>query len=111
MLHTIRYLLNNRVSVDELNSMDFELRPRLLILGVNGEVKSNEFIRLAKIEREKIGLRFDPQRRFICSDENLMYLGGRTYAINGEWTETKFKNAISLLNRNYPELKIDFEIL
>ena len=108
---TVKFMLNNGVSSQELNKHDFDLRPRQLLLSVNGEVKHEEFLRLIEIEREKNGFQFDPQRRFMVKDNELIKLNGKTFAVNGEWTQWKFKSAMNQFKKEFPNLNIHFRSL
>ena len=107
ILRTIRYLIGNDVDPVQIAKLDFGLRPSRILIGVSGEVDGDEFIQLAKIEQQKIGEWFD-SKRYFCNDGELIVHGGRTYAVNSQWTGKLFQIAMSKFMTDYKHLNFDF---
>ena len=103
----VGYILHSGVDAREISKLDFGLRPNQLLIGVDGEVNSEEFIRHAKLNQEAAGSWFDPVRYF-CQDNELIKLNGRTYAVNSQWTGKLFHKAMSQFKQDYAYLNIEF---
>ena len=112
----VDFILRNGGAVSEISKLDFGLRPSQLLIGVDGEVNSEEFIRRAKLEQKAVDLWFDPVRYF-CRDGELIKLKGRTYAVNSQWTGKLFRKqcqissmiTLTLILNFHPQVRVNLQ--
>ena len=108
LLRTVQFLLLNGADPFAINKREYALwGTKKILYSVAGEVRSEEFIRLANIEFGKTGRKF-AKIRYFCGDEELVPLNGRTYAICNQWSEEAFLEAMSDFKHDYVDLNIEF---
>ncbi|MCB1339680.1 MAG: hypothetical protein KDK24_01170 [Pseudooceanicola sp.] len=79
-------------------------RANRALIGVDGDVGQEEFVRLATMARAG---RFDPIRYF-CADDELLHREGRTYAFLNQWGGEDWLAAMNGLRSAFPHHRIDF---
>lgn len=101
-----RYLVENGVAPEEVAD-HCGPRANRALESVDGEVSAEDFHRLATEAREKEGRGFDSTRYF-CGDDELIHIGGRTYAFLNQWGGSDWMHAMVSLRGAFPEQEIDF---
>ena len=101
-----RFIVESGVAPEEVAQHCGRRSSRALI-SVDGELKSDDFIRLAKAARTTQGRNFDP-RRFFLADEDLLHFGGRTYAFSNQWGGANWLQGMKELCGAFPEKGIKF---
>lgn len=105
---TFRYLVVEKGVAPEKVAKHFGTRARRKPLRVAGEVGHGEFLRLANQVREAEGRKpFRPQRYF-CADEELVRIGGGTYAFYNGWSDPDWTEAMTSLCEAFPDQGITF---
>lgn len=85
----VRYLCDSGLTPKEIsNAADY--RPNHLFRSVPGKVSSVEFLKKMKDIELQTGRRFD-KRRYFCSDDELIFSGGSTYALWNQWGKPTFE--------------------
>ncbi|WP_171206759.1 hypothetical protein [Ruegeria sp. HKCCA0235A] len=103
----VRYLLENEVTPDSIAEKCN--RPvGIVFASVEGEVDADDFQILARASCEKEGRNFDP-RRYFCGNDELLRIGGRTYAFTNQWGGPAFDAAMVNLRNSFPQNEIAFE--
>lgn len=82
-------------------------RANRALRSVEGEVGHDDFVRLATESRAELGKRFDPIRWF-CGDDELLRVGGRTYAFSSQWGGDDWLEAMTNLRDAFPDRGIVF---
>ena len=72
-----------------------------------GQLGSAEFVARVNADRAASGRRFD-QRRWFCSDDELLHAGGRTYAVSNQWG-ARTEDMLRRLARSFPQARIEME--
>ncbi len=103
MFFVVKNLCDSGILPEKINEV---IHWRRLFLQIDGTVKSDEFIRLAKTQREAGGKMFE-KRRWYCDDDELIYVDGKTYALTNQWGN-RWGSAMNLLKENFPKAEIDF---
>ena len=101
-----RYLVENGASPETVAEQCGPRANRALV-SVDGEVNSDDFVRLARKGREKEGRGFDPIRYF-CGEDELIHIGGRTYAFLNQWGGSDWMQAMANLRDAFPNHGIAF---
>ena len=102
----VKCLLNKGIDPGELNRNEYVLfYYRRILIEVESEVDSDEFVRLFTLKRKEEGKSFEP-KRFYCSIGEPIKMNGRTYAVNKQWIEDQFWEAISHFKKIKPDLTI-----
>jgi hypothetical protein len=82
-------------------------RKNRMFCSVDGSVNAVEFIKKATDESEAEGKSFR-ERRFYCSDGELIVFEGRTYAFTNQWG-IRTPEAIDLLIKAFPEADVEYQ--
>ena len=106
ILRTFRYLVGSGITPQTVAQHCGRLSTRALA-SVDGEVGRDDFLRLATAARAANGKRFDPIRYF-CGDDELVRVGGRTYAFSTQWGGTDWQEAMTNLRDAFPDRGIVF---
>jgi hypothetical protein len=104
ILRTFRYLVERGIAPQAVAQQCGRLANRAVI-SVDGEVVHADFLRLATESRAASGKRFDPIRYF-CGDDDLLHVGGRTYAFTTQWGGTNWQEAMTNLRDAFPDCGI-----
>ncbi len=103
---TFRHLVESGIAPEAVAEHCGPRSSRALI-GVEGEVNREDFIRLAGELRAAQGRRFDPIRYF-CDNADLVRLNGRTYAFLNQWGGSDWLDAMTSLTEAFPDQGISF---
>lgn len=103
MFLVVKTLCNSEVAPDEISGIIYW---RNLFLETDGTLNSDEFIRIATLQREAGGKMFE-RRRWFCDEGELIYVDGKTYAFTNQWGN-RWNSAMNLLKDAFPDAKIDF---
>lgn len=106
ILRTFRYLVESGIEPATVASHCGPRANRAMI-SVEGDVGYEDFVRLATAARMAAGKRFDPNR-FFCGDDELLRVGGRTYAFSSQWGGTNWQEAMANLRDAFPDRRIVF---
>lgn len=101
ILRTFRYLVQSGIDPQAVAQRCGPRANRALI-SVQGEVEYDEFVRLATAARAANGKRFDPIR-FFCRDDELLRVGGRTYAFSSQWGGSDWWEAMNNLCETFQD--------
>ena len=101
-----QFLVKNGIAPEEI-AKHCGRRANRAFLSVDGEVGSDEFIRLANALRESAGKRFSA-KRFFCDDDQLVQFEGRTYSFSTQWGGADWMQAMNNLRDAFPQFGIDF---
>lgn len=107
ILRTFRYLVESGIEPEQVAKQCGSRANRALI-SVEGEVGFEDFVRSASADREANGRRFDPIR-FFCGEDELLRVGGRTYAFSSQWGGADWQQAMNNLRAAFPGHGIDFK--
>ena len=77
------------------------------MVSVEGEVFGDDFVEKAKLARAQEGRSFDA-KRFFCDDDELVHVGGRTYAFSSQWSGENWFEGMTELCTAFPDEKITF---
>jgi hypothetical protein len=105
-LRTFRYLVESGIAPETV-ARHCGPRANRAMISVEGDVAHEDFIRLATAARTAAGKRFDPNR-FFCGDDELLHVGGRTYAFSSQWGGTNWQEAMANLRDAFPDRGIVF---
>ena len=105
ILLVVRALVVNGVPPDRIAGL-MPWRPNRVWWSVEGEVDAEGFAERASSDARSNGSAFD-KRRWFCDDDELVSVGGRTYAFSNQWGKS-WPKAMSLLAESFPEHKISF---
>lgn len=94
------------IAPDELVAL-FDWRPNRVWYAVDGTVDGTEFKSLAAMKASSGGQPFD-DRRWLCEDEQLPHVNGRTYAFSSQWGGAKWHHAMKLLQERYSQFGISY---
>lgn len=103
---TFRHLVENGIAPETV-AEHCGPRAKRALVSVDGEVSGEDFYRLAKEARAKEGRSFDPARYF-CAENELLRVGGRTYAFLNQWGGNAWMQAMVNLRDSFPDQGIDF---
>lgn len=106
ILRTFRYLVESGIAPEEV-AKHCGPRANRALRSVEGEVGHDDFVRLATESRAELGKRFDPIRWF-CGDDELLRVGGRTYAFSSQWGGDDWLEAMTTLRDAFPDRGIVF---
>lgn len=106
ILRTFRYLVESGI-VPQTVAQHCGPRASRALISVEGEVGHDDFVRLATAARAANGKRFD-RSRFFCGDDELLRVGGRTYAFSSQWGGTDWLEAMTNLRDAFPDRGISF---
>ncbi|MHB1102646.1 MAG: hypothetical protein ACYC0C_07685 [Devosia sp.] len=106
ILRTFRYLVESGIDPQAV-AQHCGPRANRALISVEGEVAYDNFVRLATAARAANGKRFDPIR-FFCRDDELLHVGGRTYAFSSQWGGTDWLEAMTNLRDAFPDRRITF---
>jgi hypothetical protein len=102
----IRHLTDSGISPEQIiEAIGF--RKNRILRSVDGEMRSEEFIRKLKAEESEGGRIFDPGRHF-CNEDELIFFGGKTCAVHKMWGKTTHL-AIENLRKAFPEQRIEIK--
>lgn len=99
----VRFLCDSGISPEKI-TVAADFRPNHLFRSVSGKVSSVEFIKLMKEIESQTGRRFD-KIRYFCSDDELIFTNGSTYAMWNQWGKPTFE-VMKRLADSFPEHKI-----
>jgi len=106
ILRTFRHLVEGGIDPQTI-AQHCGPRAKRALISVEGEVDHDDFVRLATAAREANGKRFDPIR-FFCRDDELLRVGGRTYAFSSQWGGTDWLEAMNNLRDAFQDRRITF---
>ncbi|WP_114393766.1 hypothetical protein [Oleisolibacter albus] len=106
ILRTFRYLVESGIAPETV-AKHCGPRANRALRSVEGEVGHDDFVRLATKSRAELGKRFDPIRWF-CGDDELLRVGGRTYAFSSQWGGDDWLEAMTNLRDAFPDRGIVF---
>lgn len=106
ILRTFRYLVGSGIGPETV-ATHCGPRANRALRSVEGEVGHDDFVRLATESRAELGKRFDPIRWF-CGEDELLRVGGRTYAFSSQWGGTDWLDAMTNLRDAFPDRGIAF---
>lgn len=96
-------LCKGGVAPEEIAGL-FDWRSSRVWLSLDGEVDAAEFELSAA---EKTGVE-EPSRRWFCSEDQLVRVGGKTYAFSNQWGGQNWHRAMKILQEKYPQYRITF---
>jgi hypothetical protein len=102
VLFICKWLCEKGISPDEI-AASFDWRPNRVWFSVDGNVDSAQFKQLAIAQVPS----FD-HRRWSCDDDQLVHVGGRTYALSSQWGGEGWHQAMKLLKEKYPQFDISY---
>jgi len=104
MHHVIKTLCSRGATPERIAKL-IHWKSKSIFFELEGQLKSKEFIQTASKIKEG---RFD-EGRWFCDDDQLLYSEGKTFALTKMWGE-RWAEALRILNKEYPEAKIKFEV-
>ena len=107
ILRVVTALCDQGIKPDEIDDVLDWRSSHVLWREVDGEADSSEFVQLAAAKAEENGLSFDPKRWFHENSE-LIYSGGRTWALTKMWGP-RTEAAMSSLLDAFPDHDIQVE--
>jgi hypothetical protein len=106
ILRTFRYLVEKGVQPQTI-AQHCGPRANRALIAVDGDVAREDFVRLATNDRAALGKRFDPIR-FFCGEDELLRIGGKTYAFSSQWGGSDWMEAMTNLRNAFPDYGIAF---
>lgn len=106
ILRTFRYLVESGIKPETV-AEHCGPRAHRALQSVDGEVGHDDFVRLATASRVELGKGFDPIRWF-CGNDELLRVGGRTYAFSSQWGGNDWVVAMTNLRNAFPDRAIKF---
>lgn len=106
ILRTVRYLVNSGIGPETVAEHCGPRAGRAL-WSVDREVGHADFVRLATASGAELGKSFDPIRWF-CGEDELLRVGGRTYAFSSQWGGTDWLEAMTNLRDAFPKHGVVF---
>lgn len=101
-----RHLVENGIAPEKV-AEHCGPRANRVLMSVDGDVTAEDFHSLAKEARAKERRSFDP-KRFFCDDDELLRVGGRTYAFSSQWGGSDWQEAMTNLRAAFPDRRIEF---
>ena len=99
---TIKYIMENGVSKDDLIKNCDRLKNKNMFLEVDFDADSEQFRSQFKNYKNVIN--------YFTEDENLVHASGKTYAIKSNWSKEMFEMVVPVLMRLYQQFDISYEL-
>lgn len=104
ILHLVKELCAGGASPDEIAAaMPWSEKQTWFV--VDGTLSASDFDRLARESETTGGRRFDPIRWRI-NEADLIYHGGKSYALSSQWGATSLQSAVESLANRFPKSRI-----
>lgn len=101
-----KHLCDKGINPDEITAL-FDWRPNRVWYSLDGSVNAADFEKLASEQSSSGGAHFD-DRRWFCSEEELVHANGKTYAFSSQWGGENWHKAMNVIKEKYPQFKIAF---
>lgn len=106
MQRLIGEVLNSGVNPDQIAELIDRLKPNLFI-AFEGELDEEMFAEL--LMKDDPGGKVPRTKRYFCKQDELYFWNNKTYAMTNQWGLGGLQEIIVLLQKQYPELRIQVE--